>query len=64
MAVFDWDDEHEVVACGAAFDWVIVVVHDTNEEIEGLILGDGEVEVELGAHWGELHWVDSGVFGV
>lgn len=33
MAVFDGDDEHEVVACRAAFDGVVVVVHDANEEL-------------------------------
>ena len=55
VAVFDGDDEHEVVARGAAFDGVVLVVHDADKEIEGLLLVDGEVEVELGTHWGELH---------
>lgn len=57
MALFGGDDEHEMVSSGSAFDWVVVVVHDGLEEIEGAGLLDGEVELELWTHRWELHGV-------
>ena len=60
VTVFEGDDEGEVVACGPAFDGVVVGVHDGFEEIDGVVLVNGEVEVELGTHWGELHGMGSG----
>lgn len=60
VSLFGGDDEHEVVACGSAFDGVVGVVHDGFEEIEGAGLLDGEFEIELWTHRWELHSVDSG----
>lgn len=57
VALFGGDDEHEVVSGGSAFDGVVGVVHDGFEEIEGAGLLDGEVELELWTHGGELHRV-------
>lgn len=63
VAVFDGDDEHEVVACGSAFDGVVFVVHYRREETQGLILVDGEIETKFWSHGGDLHGLDSVVLG-
>ena len=53
VSVFGWDDEHEVISGSSTFDGVVVGVHDGFEEVEGVVFVDGEVELELGTHWGD-----------